>query len=96
VFNNGTSNAFNGLIPTGGQILPTSTVGTKALWKKAQKNDTKKHTSDNMNSIIPNFNPFWTTIVWYPIYVASLITSLHHTTITNITNINDTINSNSP
>jgi hypothetical protein len=31
VFNKGTSNAFNGVIPTGGQTLPISTVGTKAL-----------------------------------------------------------------
>lgn len=58
MFNNGTSNAFNGFIPTGGHILPTSTVGTNALWKKAQKNEKKKHTSDNINKIIPSFNPF--------------------------------------
>lgn len=63
VFNNGTSNAFNGLIPTGGHMLPISTVGTNALWKKAQKNEIKKHTSDNINIIIPIFNPFCTTIV---------------------------------
>lgn len=63
VFNSGTSNAFSGLIPTGGQMLPTSIVGTNALWKNAQKNDMKKHTSDNINNNIPIFNPFCTTIV---------------------------------
>ena len=63
VFSNGTSNAFIVDIPTGGHTLPTSTVGTSALWKNAQKNDTKKHTSDNINNIIPSFNPFCTTIV---------------------------------
>ena len=67
VLSRGTSKAFKGLIPTGGQILPTSTVGTKALWKNAQKNEIKKQTSDKMNNIIPHFSPFCTTIVWYPI-----------------------------
>ena len=82
VFNNGTSNASNGTIPIGGHILPISTVGTKALWKNAQKNEKKKHTSDTINNIIPNFNPFCTTSVCNPVYVASLITSLHQTPIT--------------
>lgn len=77
-------------------MLPTSTVGTNALWKNAQKNDMKKHTSDNININIPNFSPFCTTIVWNPIYVASLITSLHHTTITNSINTNDNVIINSP
>ena len=63
MLSSGTSNAFNELIPTGGQMLPTSTVGTNALWKNAQKNDMKKHTSDNMNKIIPSFSPFCTTNV---------------------------------
>ena len=63
VFNNGTSNASSGVIPTGGQILPISTVGTSALWKNAQKNDTKNKTSDNIKSNIPILNPFWTASV---------------------------------
>ena len=96
VFNNGTSNAFNVVTPIGGQILPISTVGTNALWKNAQKNDIKKHTSVNMNNNIPIFNPFCTTDVCNPKYVPSRITSLHHTAITNITKINDTTNNNSP
>jgi len=96
VFNSGTSNAFIVVIPTGGHILPTSTVGTNALWKNAQKNDTKKNTSDIINHIIPIFNPFCTINVWLPMYVASLTTSRHHTIITNITNTNDIINNISP
>jgi len=37
VFNKGTSNAFNGTIPTGGQTAPISGVGPNELWKNAQK-----------------------------------------------------------
>jgi len=57
VFNNGTSNAFNGVIPTGGQTLPISIVGTKALWKNPQKNEKKNTTSVKMNNNIPILNP---------------------------------------
>jgi len=58
VFNRGTSNAFNGVIPIGGQTLPTSIVGTKALWKKAQKKEKKNITSVKMKSNIPILKPF--------------------------------------
>jgi hypothetical protein len=64
VFNNGTSNAFKGVIPTGGHTAPNSIFGTKALWKNAQKNEKKKHTSDKMNNNIPHFNPRCTISVW--------------------------------
>ena len=96
VFSNGTSNAFIVVIPTGGHMLPTSTVGTSALWKNAQKNDIKKHTSDIINHNIPIFNPFWTTNVCNPKYVPSLITSLHQTIITSIINTNDITSNISP
>jgi len=96
VFNNGTSKAFNGVIPTGGHTLPISIVGTKALWKNPQKNEKKNTTSVKINSIIPILNPFCTTKVCNPKYVPSLITSLHQTTITNSTNIKDTVANNSP
>lgn len=66
VFNNGTSKAFKGEIPTGGQILPISIVGTNALWKKPQKKEKKKTTSVKIKRIIPIFNPFWTTNVCNP------------------------------
>jgi hypothetical protein len=66
VFNNGTSNAFNGVIPTGGHILPISTVGTKALWKNPQKKEKKKTTSVKMKSKTPILNPRCTTKVCKP------------------------------
>lgn len=89
VFNNGTSKAFNGVIPTGGHTLPISTVGTNALWKNPQKNEKKKTTSVKMNSNIPILNPLCTVNVCNPKYVLSRITSLHHTNITNSIKIND-------
>jgi len=58
VFNRGTSNGSNTLIPTGGQIDPMLISGPNALWKNPQKNEKKKHTSDKMNKIIPICSPF--------------------------------------
>ena len=49
-----------------------------------------------MNNNIPIFNPFCTTNVCNPVYVASRITSLHHAAITNNTNTKDKINNHSP
>ena len=80
VFNKGTENGFNICIPIGGHKAPNSTAGAKLLWKNAQKKATKKQTSDNININIPIFKPLFTTSVWCPWNVASLITSLHHTT----------------
>ena len=57
MFNNGTSNAFKGVIPTGGHVDPISIPGPNELWKNAQKKEKKKHTSDKMNNNIPHFNP---------------------------------------
>jgi hypothetical protein len=96
VFSSGTSNAFNACIPTGGHTDPNSTVGANAAWKNAQKNDTKNITSDRMNSNTPILNPFCTTNVCHPWYVASRITSLHHTAIVAITNVTDANINNSP
>jgi hypothetical protein len=58
VFNSGTSNGFKTVIPTGGQIDPMLMSGPRALWKKPQKKEKKKQTSDRMNKIIPYCNPF--------------------------------------
>lgn len=60
VFRSGTLNGLIGVIPTGGQQHPSSGVGARLLWKKAQKNAKKKQTSDRMNKIIPIRNP-WVT-----------------------------------
>lgn len=78
VLSNGTLNGFNGVIPVGGQAQPSSGAGDKLLWKKAQKNAKKNSTSDVMNRIIPHRRPLVTYVVWWPIYVASRITSRHH------------------
>jgi hypothetical protein len=58
VFNKGTSKGFIALIPAGGQILPSSTVGANAEWKKAQKMLIKNITSDTTNKRNPRVNPF--------------------------------------
>lgn len=78
VFRSGTLNGFNVLIPTGGQQHPISGVGANLLWKKAQKNAKKKHTSDRINNSIPYRNPLATYDVWCPKKVASRATSRHH------------------
>jgi len=62
VFSKGTLMGLNGWIPIGGHDCPNSIVGEILLWKKAQKNDTKKNTSEVINKIIPVFNPFITTL----------------------------------
>jgi len=60
VFNNGTLNGFNGVIPVGGHAHPNSGVGERLLWKNAQKNAKKNKTSEVMNKIIPHRRPFVT------------------------------------
>jgi hypothetical protein len=57
VFNKGTSKGLIAWIPTGGQIAPNSIAGPKELWKKAQKKEKKKQTSERINNNIPHFNP---------------------------------------
>ena len=53
-------------MPTGGQTLPTSTLGLKDAWKKAQKKAKKKKTSEQMNSTIPIRMPLSTLRVCLP------------------------------
>lgn len=82
VFSNGTLNGLIGVIPVGGQVQPNSGVGARLLWKKAQKNERKKQTSERINRIIPNrrhFSRFW---VWRPISAPSRVISRHHWNIT--------------
>lgn len=66
VFNKGTSNAEIGVIPIGGQIDPTSMLGLKEEWKKAQKKPTKKKTSEQINNNIPKRKPLSTLAVCFP------------------------------
>lgn len=72
-------------MPEGGQFNPNSNVGDKLEWKKAQKKEIKKNTSDVINKIIPHFNPINTWLVWYPWKVPSRDTSRHHVYIVNNT-----------
>ena len=66
MFRSGTWNGFIGSIPVGGQHEPSSIVGAKLLWKKAQKKAKKKSTSEVINRIIPSRRPIFTGIVWHP------------------------------
>jgi len=87
VFNKGTPQGLKGFIPVGGQTDPISTAGDKLAWKNAQKKAKKNTTSERMNKIIPNLKPIWTVFVWWPLNVASLITSLHQRYIVKIVTI---------
>lgn len=53
VLSRGTSSGLRGLIPVGGHWPPSSGVGARLEWKKAQKKPRKKKTSDVINRIIP-------------------------------------------
>ena len=53
VFKKGISQQLKGSIPFGGQIAPTSIVGERLEWKKAQKKAKKNITSETMNRNIP-------------------------------------------
>jgi hypothetical protein len=66
VFSKGICRGLNGISPVGGHVEPSSIVGDKLLWKKAQKNEMKKNTSEIMNRIIPHRNPFVTIFVCSP------------------------------
>lgn len=78
VLSRGIPHGANGLIPIGGHMFPSSTVGASLLWKNAQKNEKKKHTSEIMNRITPNRIPFETIELWYPCILLSRVTSRHH------------------
>jgi len=66
VFIRGTLKGSKASIPMGGHRQPSSTLGDKLLWKKAQKNDIKNITSEVMNSIIPQRSPISTILVCNP------------------------------
>lgn len=83
----GTSKGFNGIIPAGGHWWPTSKAGARLLWKKAQKKETKKNTSEMINKIIPQRNPSSTIFVCKPWKADSLATSFHHWNIIKIIKI---------
>jgi hypothetical protein len=63
VFNKGNSKGFIELIPKGGHFAPSSIVGDKALWKKAQNIAKKNNASDTINKATPILSPFCTAKV---------------------------------
>ena len=87
VFNKGTWKGLKTEMPNGGHNEPTSTVGANLLWKNAQKNLTKKNTSDTINRAMPQRRPSSTIDVWRPWIAPSREISRHHWIITNI-NVN--------
>lgn len=54
VFKRGILKGLKGWMPAGGQVTPSSTVGARLEWKKAQKNEKKNSTSEVINKIIPH------------------------------------------
>lgn len=81
VFSRGTSRGL-GFDSCWGPLAPSSGVGARLEWKKAQKNPRKKKASDVMKRIIPYRRPFWTVGVWWPWKVLSRTTSRHHCSMT--------------
>jgi len=63
VLSRGNSKGLIASIPIGGHCAPSSTVGDKALWKKAQKIARKNRASDTMNRATPMLSPLWTANV---------------------------------
>lgn len=53
VLSSGTSVGLSGIIPVGGHSAPSSGVGTRLTWYRAQKKPRKKKTSDVMKRIMP-------------------------------------------
>ena len=86
VFSRGTLNGLNAWMPIGGQVDPNSILGDNLLWKKAQKNEKKNITSEQIKSNIPQRSPVSTIRVCIPWYVPSREISRHHWYITNIIN----------
>jgi len=78
VLRSGTWKGLIVIILIGGQIVPTSKLGERLLWKKAQKKEKKNKISEIINNIMPHRRPFTTMFVWYPCSALSRDTSRHH------------------
>lgn len=78
MFRRGMLNGLNGVIPVGGHNCPSSILGDREAWKKAQKKEMKNMISEVINKIIPSRIPLWTGIEWDPENVASRTISRHH------------------
>lgn len=88
VFKSGTWIGLKGLTPRGGQVAPISTAGARLLWKKAQKKEKKKSTSEVIKRIMPNRRPSSTNPLWRPWRAPSWLTSRHHWIIVKIIIVN--------
>lgn len=66
VFISGTFHGLNASTPKGGHEHPSSILGERLLWKKAQKKEKKNITSDVIKSIIPQRRPISTISVCKP------------------------------
>jgi len=60
VLSSGILMGLNTIINSGGQTIPNSMFGEILEWKNAQKNEEKNRTSEEINRIIPTFNPLIT------------------------------------
>jgi hypothetical protein len=78
VLNKGISKGLIINIASGGHTRPKFISGDSDMWKKAQKKPKNNIISETMNRINPNFSPDCTIMVWYPLKVLSVITSLYH------------------
>ena len=78
VLSKGTSIGLKGDTPRGGQCLPNKTSGANLEWKKAQKKERKKNTSEIINNNIPQRNPVSTIFECEPWKLPSWETSNHH------------------
>lgn len=78
VFNKGIWKGLNAEIFFGGHSIPTSIAGANLEWKKAQKKEMKKRTSEVINKIIPSRMLVSTSKGWCPWREASRDTSRHH------------------
>jgi hypothetical protein len=57
VFSSGTWKGLRGMVPIGGHTPPISKLGASLLWKKVQKKEKKKRTSEAIKSSIPIRRP---------------------------------------
>lgn len=100
VFSRGIPHGESGDTPRGGQTAPISMLGLSLLWKKAQKKEKKKRTSETIKKTTPKRIPLLRGVEWNPWKVASRITSRHQLIIviptnrrpTKIPNIEENLN----
>lgn len=74
---NGTPRGLNGNICCGGHSTPSSVSDALLLCTKVQKKERKNITSDVIKRIIPIFNPFFTNVLWDPLFEDSRSVSRH-------------------